>query len=64
MGDYPQLKQVTGVADVSNYGGITTQYQIELNPRKMEEYDISLSDVTEKVEMNNLERRRKYVEPG
>lgn len=50
----PRLKQVTGVADVSNYGGITTQYQIELNPRKMEEYDISLSDVTEKVEMNNV----------
>lgn len=50
----PRLKQVTGVADVSNYGGITTQYQIELDPNKMQEYDISLADVTEKVEMNNV----------
>ena len=50
----PRLKQVTGVADVSNYGGITTQYQIEIDPHKMEEYDISLADVTEKVEMNNV----------
>lgn len=50
----PRLKQVTGVADVSNYGGITTQYQIEIDPHKMEEYAISLSDVTEKVEMNNV----------
>jgi len=50
----PRLKQVTGVADVSNYGGITTQYQIEIDPHKMEEYNISLSDVTEKVEMNNV----------
>ena len=39
----PRLRQVTGVADVSNYGGITTQYQIEIDPRKMEQYGISLS---------------------
>lgn len=50
----PRLKQVTGVADVSNYGGITTQYQIEIDPHKMEEYAVSLADVTEKVEMNNV----------
>lgn len=50
----PRLKQVTGVADVSNYGGITTQYQIEIDPHKMEEYGITLSDVTEKIEMNNV----------
>lgn len=50
----PRLKQVTGVADVSNYGGITTQYQIEIDPRKMEEYNISLADVTEKIENNNV----------
>ena len=29
----PRLKQVTGVADVSNFGGITTQFQIEINPK-------------------------------
>lgn len=50
----PRLKQVTGVADVSNYGGITTQYQIEVNPHKMEEYDITLADITEKIEKNNV----------
>ena len=50
----PRLKQVVGVADVSNYGGITTQYQIELDPLKMELYGVSLADVTEKIEQNNL----------
>ena len=50
----PRLKQVTGIADVSNYGGITTQYQIELDPNKMDEYDISLGDITEKIEKNNM----------
>jgi heavy metal efflux system protein len=49
----PRLKQVTGVADVSNFGGITTQFQIELNPKKLEQYNLSLSDITEKIEKNN-----------
>ncbi|MEG2666032.1 MAG: efflux RND transporter permease subunit, partial [Bacteroidales bacterium] len=50
----PRLKQVTGVADVSNFGGITTQFQIEIDPSKMNQYDISLSEITEKIEKNNL----------
>ncbi|MEG0033682.1 MAG: efflux RND transporter permease subunit, partial [Mucinivorans sp.] len=50
----PRLKQVTGVADVSNYGGITTQFQIEIDPAKMEQYHISLADITDKIEKNNL----------
>lgn len=50
----PRLKQVTGVADVSNFGGITTQYQIEIDPHKMEQYNVSLSDITEKIEKNNV----------
>lgn len=50
----PRLKQVTGVADVSNYGGITTQFQIEINPYKLDQYGISLSDITETIERNNV----------
>ena len=50
----PRLKQVTGVADVSNYGGITTQYQIEVDPYKMEQYDVTLADIAEKIEKNNV----------
>jgi cobalt-zinc-cadmium resistance protein CzcA len=49
----PRLRQVTGVADVSNYGGITTQYQIEVDQRKMEEYGITLADIREQIERNN-----------
>ncbi len=49
----PALRQVTGVADVSNFGGITMQYQIELDPYKLEQYDLSLADVIEKIEKNN-----------
>jgi heavy metal efflux system protein len=49
----PRLKQIKGVADVSNFGGITTQFQIEIDPVKLEQYNISLSDVTDKIEKNN-----------
>ncbi len=49
----PRLKQITGVADVSNFGGITTQFQIEIDPMKLDQYHLSLSDITEKIEKNN-----------
>ena len=49
----PRLTQISGVADVSNYGGITTQYQIEIDPEKLLKYDLSLKDVEESVQLNN-----------
>lgn len=49
----PRIKQVTGIADVTNFGGITTQFQIELDPQKLEQYNVSLSDVTETITRNN-----------
>lgn len=50
----PRLKQIAGVADVSNYGGITTQYQVEIDPDLMDSYHVSLSEVTEALERNNI----------
>ena len=49
----PKLKQVAGVADVSNFGGITTQYQVELDPLKLDQYHLSTLDVEEAIQKNN-----------
>ncbi len=49
----PRIKEVSGVAEVTNFGGITTQFQVELDPQKLEQYDIALGDVIEAVENNN-----------
>lgn len=49
----PKIKQVAGVADVTNFGGITTQFQIELDPKKLDQYETSLSEVVAKIEANN-----------
>jgi len=49
----PALKQVPGVADVANFGGLTTQYQLELDPQQLMRFNISLSDVTGAISNNN-----------
>ncbi|MDR1517624.1 MAG: CusA/CzcA family heavy metal efflux RND transporter [Dysgonamonadaceae bacterium] len=49
----PRLRQIHGIADVSNFGGVTTQFQIEINPYKLVEYNISLGEITESIERNN-----------
>ena len=49
----PRLRQIHGIADVSNFGGITTQFQIEINPNKLAEYNLSLREITESIERNN-----------
>lgn len=49
----PRLTQISGVADVSNYGGVTTQYQLEIDPDKLSKYEVSLADVEESIRQNN-----------
>ena len=49
----PRLKQIQGIADVSNFGGITTQFQLEIDPNKLIKYNLSLSEVTESIGRNN-----------
>ena len=49
----PALKQVPGVADVSNFGGITTQYQLELDPQQLLRFNLSLTNVTDAIKANS-----------
>lgn len=49
----PKIKQVQGVADVANFGGITTQYQVEIDPAKLAQFQISLGDVQTAISNNN-----------
>jgi heavy metal efflux system protein len=49
----PRLKQVTGVADVTNFGGETTQFQLIVDPAKLAQYNVSLAQVTNAIQVNN-----------
>lgn len=60
----PRLKQIIGVAEVSNFGGISTQFQIEIDPLKVEQYHLSLSDITEKIEKNNANAGGSMLDRG
>ncbi len=47
------LQTVPGVAEVASFGGFEKQYQIVVDPMKLQFYNISLMDVMNKVKANN-----------
>jgi heavy metal efflux system protein len=49
----PRLLQVAGVADVVSFGGLIKQYQIEIDPYKLEKYKLSVTQIAEAVNANN-----------
>ena len=49
----PAFKQVSGVADVNNFGGFTMEYQIELDQNQMQRYGVALTDMTTAINNNN-----------
>ena len=50
----PELKGVAGVVDVTNFGGFTREFQLELDPTLLEEYKLSLSDVVNAINSNSV----------
>src|SRR3954471_22002496 len=49
------LESVKGVAEVAPVGGFVKQYQVDLDPNKLLAYDISLSDVIDKIRRSNAD---------
>lgn len=49
----PRIKQVPGVIEVTNFGGLTTQLMLELNPFAMNKYHLAFSDIQNAILMNN-----------
>ncbi|MFZ4076838.1 MAG: efflux RND transporter permease subunit [Legionellaceae bacterium] len=49
----PKLKQVPGVIDVINFGGLTTQFLLELDPLKLIKYKVSFEQIEDAISANN-----------
>src|SRR6202166_1252155 len=49
----PALKSVPGVVDDINFGGFTTEYQLDLEPKQLEHYGLGITDVINAVNSNN-----------
>ncbi len=49
----PRLLQVPGVADVTTFGGLVRQYEIQIDPRALDKYHVSVRQVADAVKANN-----------
>ena len=59
-----QLLGVKGVAEVSSFGGKLKQYEIAINPNKLNAYAITINDVFSALENNNQNTGGAYIEKG
>lgn len=57
-----KLQAVPGVAEVASVGGYVKQFQIKVDPRKLEIFRVSLSDVMESVRNTNQEAGGRVIE--
>src|SRR5882762_4181447 len=49
----PALKSVPGVVEDTNFGGFTTEYQVDLEPAALDRYGIGITDVINAINNNN-----------
>ncbi|MET0753887.1 MAG: CusA/CzcA family heavy metal efflux RND transporter [Pyrinomonadaceae bacterium] len=59
-----QLLGVPGATEINSFGGYEKQYQIRLDPTKLQSYGLSLRDVYEAVSRNNANVGGAYIEKG
>ena len=57
-----QLTKAQGVAEVASVGGFVQQYQVTVNPRKLQAYGIPLSKISQTIRMNNADVGGRVVE--
>lgn len=56
------LRGVPGVSEVAGVGGFVKQYQINLDPVKMLAYNLSISEIIEKIRMSNNDVGGRVIE--
>lgn len=59
-----QLLGVKGVAEVSSFGGKLKQYEIAVNPNKLQSHNLTINDVFSALENNNQNTGGAYIEKG
>ncbi|MDR0870834.1 MAG: CusA/CzcA family heavy metal efflux RND transporter [Planctomycetaceae bacterium] len=57
-----QLASVKGVAEVGSIGGFVRQYQVEVSSLKLKQFDITLGEVMDALQKNNLNVGGKTLE--
>ena len=57
-----QMALVTGVVEVNAFGGKVKQYEVALDPGKLNAMNVSISEVFEALEQNNVNTGGAYIE--
>ncbi len=60
----PRLLKLPGIAEVIVMGGDTKQYQVLVDPNRLQEYDVSLQQVEEAIKSNNLNASGGFLVEG
>jgi heavy metal efflux system protein len=61
---YKQFKTVPNVVDVSDFGGTAREYQVRLDPTKLISYGLSIGQVEQQLEINNVNAGGSFIEIG
>lgn len=59
-----QLLGVPGATEINSFGGYEKQYQVRLDPNKLQSYGLTLRDVYEAVGRNNANVGGAYIQKG
>jgi cobalt-zinc-cadmium resistance protein CzcA len=59
-----ELKEVPGIVDVTTFGGTTKQYQAEIDPQKLLQYNITLPQVLSAIAASNQNAGGNYLQVG
>ena len=57
-----RLRSVRGVSEVNSWGGLTQQYQVVVEPARLERYGLALRDVYAAISANNVSFSGGYIE--
>src|ERR1700689_4070959 len=61
---YKQFKTVPDVVDVSDFGGTAREYQVRVDPNKLISYGLSIGQLEQQLQINNINAGGSYVETG
>ena len=57
-----QMRTVSGVGEVNSWGGMTRQFQVQVDPSRLHKYNLSLREIFDRVAENNANFGGGYIE--
>jgi cobalt-zinc-cadmium resistance protein CzcA len=59
-----QLKSVPDVVDVSSFGGLTREYQVQVDPNKLVSYGLNIGQIEQALANNNVNAGGGFIQSG